>query len=197
MGAMSMMWMRMPGQTWLDVAASFVGMWIVMMVPMMLPSLILMLRRRRGPVALVAVGYFFVWTVVGLAIFPIGVALAAIEMQRPAIADAVPIVSAVIVAIAGLLQFTTWKARQLARCCETPASTRPANAGAALRYGVRLGIDCARCCGNLMAILLVAGIMDLRAMAIVTAAITFERLAPAHRTSRQGISRALRIAARR
>src|SRR6476660_3700888 len=104
MGALSMMWMRMPGQTWLDVAASFVGMWIVMMVPMMLPSLILMLRRRRGPVALVAVGYFFVWTVVGLAIFPIGVALAAIEMQRPAIADAVPIVSAFIVAIAGLLQ---------------------------------------------------------------------------------------------
>jgi len=182
MGAMSMMWMRMPGQTWLDVAASFAGMWIVMMVPMMLPSLILMLRRRRGPVAFVAVGYFVVWTVIGLAIFPIGVALAAIEMQQPAIARAVPMVSVVIVAIAGLLQLTTWKARQLARCCEAPASTRPAKAGAALRYGVRLGLDCVRCCGNLMAILLVVGIMDLRMMAMVTAAITFERLVPVPRT---------------
>ena len=36
---MSMMWMRMPGQTWAGVAASFIGMWIVMMKAMMLPSL--------------------------------------------------------------------------------------------------------------------------------------------------------------
>src|SRR5690349_18834139 len=36
---MSMAWMRMPGQTWLDAAASFLGMWLVMMIAMMLPSL--------------------------------------------------------------------------------------------------------------------------------------------------------------
>ena len=36
---MSMAWMRMPGQTWLGAAASFIGMWVVMMVAMMLPSL--------------------------------------------------------------------------------------------------------------------------------------------------------------
>jgi hypothetical protein len=35
---MSMMWMRMPGQTWLAVAASFTGMWLVMMAVMMLRS---------------------------------------------------------------------------------------------------------------------------------------------------------------
>src|SRR5687768_15350564 len=35
---MSMAWMRMPGQTWLGAAASFLGMWIVMVVAMMLPS---------------------------------------------------------------------------------------------------------------------------------------------------------------
>jgi hypothetical protein len=29
---MSMAWMRMPGQTWPVAAASFLGMWIVMMV---------------------------------------------------------------------------------------------------------------------------------------------------------------------
>jgi predicted metal-binding membrane protein len=37
--SMSMTWMRMPGQSWLGLAASFLGMWIVMMVAMMLPSL--------------------------------------------------------------------------------------------------------------------------------------------------------------
>ena len=36
---MSMTWMRMPGQTWTGVGASFLGMWVVMMVAMMLPSL--------------------------------------------------------------------------------------------------------------------------------------------------------------
>ncbi|WP_437341762.1 hypothetical protein [Cupriavidus basilensis] len=35
---MSMAWMRMCGQTWPGVAASFLGMWVVMMTAMMLPS---------------------------------------------------------------------------------------------------------------------------------------------------------------
>ena len=36
---MSMAWMRMPEQTWLGAAASFLAMWVVMMVAMMMPSL--------------------------------------------------------------------------------------------------------------------------------------------------------------
>ena len=47
----------------------------------------------------------------------------------------------------------------------------------ATRY--RFGLHCSLSCANLTAILLVIGVMDLRAMAIVTAAITAERLAPA------------------
>ena len=35
---MSTAWMRMPGQPWPFFAASFLGMWVVMMVAMMLPS---------------------------------------------------------------------------------------------------------------------------------------------------------------
>src|SRR5690349_810668 len=48
---MSMMWMRMPGETWTCAAASFLGMWIVMMVAMMLPSLVPMLWRYRQALA--------------------------------------------------------------------------------------------------------------------------------------------------
>src|SRR5258708_28771187 len=46
---MSMAWMLMPGQTWLEAAASFLGMWIGMMVAMMLPSLTAMLLPHRPP----------------------------------------------------------------------------------------------------------------------------------------------------
>jgi predicted metal-binding membrane protein len=190
---MSMAWMRMPGQTWLSAAASFLGMWIVMMVAMMLPSLVPMLWRYRQNVgsttgtrlgrltALVGVGYFFVWTVFGLAVFPLGVALAAVVMQQPALARAVPIAAGVVVLIAGALQFTARKADQLACCREAPGRGRAmaADAGTAWRYGLRLGLHCSYCCAGLTAILLVIGVMNLRTMAVVTAAITVERLAPA------------------
>jgi predicted metal-binding membrane protein len=40
-------------------------------------------------------------------------------------------------------------------------------------------MHCTHCCAGLTAILLVVGVMDWRAMALVTIAITLERLAPA------------------
>jgi predicted metal-binding membrane protein len=190
---MAMAWMQMPGQTWPGAAASFLGMWVVMMVAMMLPSLVPMLWRYRQAVgrtgetrlarltALVGVGYFFVWTVFGMAAFPLGVALAAVEMQLPALARAVPIAAGVVVLIAGALQFTGWKLRHLACCREAPGRGRtlPGDAGTAWRHGLRLGLHCTHCCGGLIAILLVIGVMDLRAMTVVAAAISVERLAPA------------------
>jgi predicted metal-binding membrane protein len=112
---MSMAWVRMSGQTWHGAAASFLGIWIAMMVAMMLPSLVPMLLRYRQAAAtigdrrlgrltaLVGVGYFFVWTVFGIAAYPLGVALAAVEMQQPALARAVPIAVGVVVLIAGVL----------------------------------------------------------------------------------------------
>ena len=50
-GAMSMVWMRMPGESWAHAATSFLLMWIVMMAAMMLPSLTPMLERYRRAVA--------------------------------------------------------------------------------------------------------------------------------------------------
>jgi len=190
---MSMAWMRMPGQTWPGAAGSFLAMWIVMMVAMMLPSLIPMLWRYRRAVgragetrlgqqtALVGLGYFFVWTVFGIVVFPLGVALAAIEMQQPVLARTVPIAIGAVVLIVGCIQFTAWKARQLSCCRKVSGFGRPWSAGTGTpwRYGLRLGLHCGRCCGGLMALLLVTGVMDLRGMAVVTAAITVERLAPA------------------
>jgi len=198
---MTMVWMRMPGQTWPGAAASFVGMWFVMMTAMMLPSLAPMLSRYRQAVsrtgdtrlglltALVTVGYFFVWTVLGTFAFSLGATVTAVEMQQPALSRAVPIAIGVIVVIAGALQFTAWKQRQLSCCREAPAHGRvlPAHAATAWRHGLRLGFHCSCSCAGLTAILLVAGVMDLRTMAFVTAAITVERLAPAGERVARGI----------
>jgi len=202
---MSMVWMRMPGQTWPGAAASFLGMWIVMMAAMMLPALVPMLRRYRSAVAgagrrrlgplsaLVAAGYFVVWTVLGMAVFPAGVALAAVLMQQPPLARAVPIAIGTVVLLAGAVQLTAWKARHLACCREAPGpgGTLPADAGTAWCHGLRLGLHCSCCSASLTMILLVVGVMDLRAMAVVTAAITLERLAPAG----ERIARAIGVAA--
>jgi predicted metal-binding membrane protein len=167
-------------------------MWVVMMAAMMLPSLVPMLSRYRQAVGgtgktrlgmltvLVGVGYFFVWAVFGMAAFPLGVALAAAEMQLPALSRAVPTAAGVVVLIGGALQFTAWKVHHLACCREAPRRglTLPADAGSAWRHGLRLGLHCSYCCAGLMAILGIIGLMDLRAMAVVAAAITIERLAP-------------------
>lgn len=189
---MSMAWMRMPGQTWPGAAATFVGMWLVMMMAMMLPSLAPMLWRFRqavgaagrpsfgGLTLLAGMGYFFAWTLLGLVAFATGVVLAEMAMRSPLLARAVPFAVGMVVTLAGALQFTAWKARQLACCRGAHPAVRslPAAPGAAWRHGVQLGLRCSCCCAGLTAILLVIGVMDLRAMGMVTLAITAERLLP-------------------
>jgi len=189
---MSMAWMRMPGQTWSGAATSFLAMWTVMMVAMMMPSLIPILRRYRDVVgragkrragrlaALAGLGYFTVWALCGLAAFPVGAGLAVLTMRQPLLARAVPFAAGVVVLIAGAMQFTAWKARHLACCREAPRPgdvIRP-DARGAWQYGLRLGVHCGCSCAGLTTILLVVGVMDLRAMAAIMAATTFERLAP-------------------
>jgi predicted metal-binding membrane protein len=170
---MSMTWMRMPGQGWAHTAAAFIGMWTVMMVAMMLPALAPVLKRNRLPFAL---GYFAAWTSLGAALFPVGLALAALEMKYVGLARAVPVAAAGTLVLAGALQASGWKARQLA-CCHRAA--RCTAAAGPWYQGWRLGLRCITCCAPITALLLVAGVMNLGAMAAATAAITVERLMPA------------------
>lgn len=197
---MSMMWMRMPDVTWHEAAASFLAMWTVMMMAMMLPALLPMLRRYREAVGeggetrlarltvLAGAGYFALWAVAGLAVFALGMALAEMTMRQDELARAVPIAAGAVVLLAGAAQFTAWKAHNLACCREEPGGrAMTADGGTALRHGLRLGRHCAGCCANLMAILLVLGVMDLFVMTAVTAAITLERLAPNGERAAQAI----------
>jgi predicted metal-binding membrane protein len=185
---MSMTWMLMPGQSAAGAALSFLGMWSAMTVAMMLPSLAPALRRYRAGAAArdrrhlarltwtVAAGYFAVWVTVGAAIFPVGLAVAEAAMRHPPAARAVPAAAGAVLLAGGLLQFTPWKRRRLA-CCRPAPPELPQRRGEAWRYGLRLGGHCVGCCAGLTAIQLAAGVMDLRVMAVVMAAITGERLA--------------------
>lgn len=188
--ALSMTWMRMPGQPWWAVATAFLAMWLPMMAAMMLPSLVHTLwryRREHGrsrdanrPALGIAAGYLAVWTAIGGAALATGLGIAALLMRDAPLARAAPWVAAAVVVAAGLLQFSRWKARCLACCRQVPVCGHglPPGAGA-WRQGLRLGRHCAACCAGLTAALLATGMMDLRAMAAVTLAITLERTAPA------------------
>lgn len=173
--------------------AAFAGMWGAMTVTMMLPVLAPVLWRYRqsaGPLAaarstwLVAVagaGYFAVWMAVGALVFPAGAALMSAAARLPVLARAMPFVAGTVVLAAGVLQCSGWKARRLTCCRHAATCVHPPHAetGAAWRHGVRAAIRCGACCGNLMAVALAAGMMDLRVMAVVTVAIAAERLVPA------------------
>jgi predicted metal-binding membrane protein len=150
---LSMTWMRMPEQTWLGAATTFMGMWVVMMVAMMLPSLVPVLSRHRRsardpsdarpramPAVLAGLGYFAVWAAFGAMVYGLGLVLAAAELRWPAFARTVPMATGGVVLLAGCVQLTSWKARQLRRCrqglaCGQPMSWDPRSSW---REGLRL-----------------------------------------------------------
>jgi predicted metal-binding membrane protein len=185
---MSMVWMGMGG-SWLASAAGFVGMWAVMMLAMMLPSLTPMLLRYRSAVreqgagnisaltAMAAAGYFFVWAGFGVLVYPIGMSASVAVMRWPALMRVVPTAIGLGLLVAGSIQLTPWKARGLERCRHTAdCEGMPTNARTAWKHGVRLGVDCSLCCAGLMTVLLVTGVMSLSTMAVLAIVITAERV---------------------
>ena len=187
---MSMAWMRMPGQGWLNSAAMFLGMWLVMMVAMMLPSFIPILLVYRCAIApinkspvfwltvIVSAAYFFAWTGFGVAAYGFGLALTSAAMRWLIVAQEIPVASGFALLFAGLVQLTKWKASQIGRCRELPNYTRSAlpDCRGAWSYGFQLGIDCCLCCCGYMLALLVLGVMNWVAMAVLAVGITTERL---------------------
>ena len=185
---MSHTWMVMPGQSWFAATASFVGMWTVMMVAMMLPSLVPTLvhyheslghrvgsARAGWLTAVVAAAYFAVWTTAGVLVFPLGVSVAELLMREPSVAHALPVVVGGVVVVAGLAQAASWRALYLARRLDAAGLHTSVDLRTAWRHGLCLGLHCIRSCAGATVIALCLGIMDLRVMAAVAVAITAER----------------------
>lgn len=179
---MSMMWMRMNGQSWVGSAAGFLLMWLPMMVAMMLPSVLLtFLKTRRDPAALsaMAVGYFAVWQAVGAVVYVLGVLFAAATMRWDYLSRTVPTLSGTALISAGVFQLTRWKITSLRRCrspfgCVACCPDRETGFG----LGYKQGAACCLCCAAPMVILLALGMMSPLVMICVTIGIAAEKLLP-------------------
>jgi predicted metal-binding membrane protein len=190
---MSMMWMRMPGQTWWASTGMFLLMWLAMMVAMMLPSALPMLLNSRhavrteregapgGAMAMAAIGYFLVWMTIGGVVYVAGVGFAFATMQWPTFSRAVPLLSGAALILAGCFQFTGWKMAGLRHCRGPLTCAREhirSQQSSAWHYGLSQGAACAVCCSSSMLALLALGAMNLTVMILVAAVIAMEKLAP-------------------
>jgi len=174
--------------TSLGSLAWFLGVWVVMMAAMMLPSVAptvaLYARATKGssPVApsLFVGGYLLTWTVAGLVAYvvgglgsTVGDALAWDQLGRP-------IAAATLVA-AACYELTPLKDICLAKC-RSPlgallGSWRGGRTGA-VRMGARNGAWCVGCCWALMASLFALGVMSVSWMALVAGIIAMEKTFP-------------------
>jgi predicted metal-binding membrane protein len=165
-------------------------MWAVMMAAMMLPTAMPMasvfasLNRHRGQagrtVAFVA-GYLALWTAFAAAATAVQWVLQARGLLSPMIVSMSPVLSAALLVIAGVFQFTPLKQACL-RACRAPlgfllTDWRDGLWGAA-RMGIRHGLYCLGCCWALMALLFVGGVMNLMWIAALTLLVAIEKLAP-------------------
>ena len=93
------------------------------------------------------------------------------------VARLAPLATGTALIVAGILQLSTWKARQLAVCRACGAPDTP-GVGAAVLHGVRFGVNCSLCCLGLMAVLVAGGMMNVSVVAAVAVAVALERLGP-------------------
>ena len=179
---MSMMWMRMPGQTWAASATVFLLMWLAMMVAMMLPSALptfLKTNRNWSSLCSVAFGYFAIWLAAGAGIYALGVVLATVAMRSELFSRAVPWLLGASLIAAGAFQFTRWKMTQLLRC-RSPfgCATSCPQDEASFRLGCKQGAACCFCCSAPTAILLALGMMNPLVIIVVAIVIAAEKLLP-------------------
>ena len=171
---------------WLWEAALFLGVWVVMMAAMMLPSIVpfnLGMRRllRRGGVrgTGLLIGYFIVWAAVGIAAFAF---LRGLETVVTGSSLNAVRAGGLVLLVAGVYQLTPLKQVCL-RHCRSPMALLLKHSATALsgRFGVlRVGLShggyCLGCCWALMAVLLAAGMMNLVWMAMFAVVVALEKV---------------------
>jgi predicted metal-binding membrane protein len=180
-------WTALGGFGW------FLGVWVVMMAAMMLPSvaptvaLYSRMTRQRSPLAplLFTAGYFVVWGAVG------ALAFAVVEIAGDVLAwdRAGHWIGGVTLLLAAAYELTPLKNVCLHKC-RSPlgfllGSWRDGRAGALL-MGARHGGWCVGCCWALMASLFALGVMSIPWMAFVAGLIATEKILPWGRVATLG-----------
>jgi predicted metal-binding membrane protein len=187
--------MEMPGMImpW-DSTAVFLlfVMWAVMMVAMMVPSAAPMIlafltvnHRRRtaarplAPASIFLFGYLAVWTVFSAVATLAQWRLHKAALLSPTMAATSPVLSGGLLFAAGIFQWTPLK-RACLQGCRSPLSFlmsewRDGAAGAFV-MGLRHGSYCLGCCWMLMALLFVAGVMNLFWVALIALFVMAEKI---------------------
>ncbi len=172
----------------------FAVSWAVMMAAMMLPSFApttaaySAMARARDPVRplLFAAGYLLVWGVAGLAAYGLFEAGKSLVGGALAWEDAGRWVSAGVLVLAVVYQWSPLKRASLTACRGPVAALgRSWHDGrfGALRLGVRSGGWCLACSWAVMAALFALGVMSLTWMAVVAALVALEKMAPWRRAA--------------
>jgi predicted metal-binding membrane protein len=186
--------MPMPGGSDAGYFLLTFSMWAIMMVAMMIPAASPMIltfaaiNRRRAtdggatvPLATFLAGYLVMWSAFSLAAAALQWALQVAALMSAATLKAAPFVGAVLLIGAGIYQFTPLKDACLARC-RSPfhfiMTEWREGARGAFVMGVRHGAFCVGCCWALMALLFVAGVMNLLWVAGIAAFVLVEKLVP-------------------
>jgi predicted metal-binding membrane protein len=153
-------------------ALFFVGGWVLMLSAMMLPTTLplleifgrLTVRRadRRQLIALVVTGYLAVWMAFGVLAHLADWAVLVIVQQSDWLVANGWAVAAVVLAVAGLYQFSALKYRCLDKCRSPFSFVVEHWRGAhekvrSLLLGIRHGAFCVGCCWCLMLLMFVVG----------------------------------------
>lgn len=170
------------------------SMWAVMQVAMMSPTAVPMIlmhgkiERHRNPqklpffrIGLFFSGYIMLWGVFSLVFALLQMGIQSTALLSPDMASTSPWLSGGILIAAGLFQFSHLKQACLKQCRSpvTYLMTEWRNgSGGALLMGLKHGAHCVGCCWIIMALLFVAGVMNLFWMAAITAFVLIEKLAP-------------------
>ena len=198
---MDMSGMNMPGMVMLDtqpwgavtVLLLFV-MWAVMMVAMMVPSAAPMVlafltvnqnrsasNRPLVPVGIFLLGYLAVWIAYSAAATLAEWGLHQATLLSTTMAATSPALNGGLLIAAGLFQLTPLK-RACLKSCRSPLSFLMSQwcdgeAGAFV-MGFRHGAYCMGCCWILMALLFVAGVMNLFWVAVIALLVMAEKTLP-------------------
>jgi len=172
------------------------AMWVVMMIGMMTPSAapMILLYARVGRQARAdgkpfastfwfAGGYLLAWSGFGLAASLAQLALADMALITPMLAAANHIFAGLVLAAAGIYQWTPLKDSCLSQC-QTPFAFLQRHGGfrrdpaGSLKLGLRHGFACIGCCWALMMLLFVGGVMNLLWIAALSLLVLLEKLMP-------------------
>jgi len=182
-------------------APLFLAVWIAMMVATMFPAVTPMIlifarigatRRTSGrvfvPTWLFVGGYLLVWTALGAVAFTAALGAEALARHFDVLARNAALVGGALIVVAGAFQFSRLKDRCLSACRSPLAFVvqhwRDGRLGA-VRMGVRHGWHCAGCCWALMMLMFPLGVMNIVALAGVTALVYAEKVLPHARGVRQ------------